>query len=416
MKSIKLTVAALLLLAGTGQALADWACTQPKVVQAAYAKGQSLERNGKMVEALKAYNEAQVNACADNPQVAEAAKRAAAVALPLGDAAKAKGDHAAAFDYYERGGHYKAADQALIAWTAVQLDDPNLYQKAFKHFEYRAMPAFRANEALRLAITGSYSLDSSFVARVNAMPAQGVERALIAEAATFNESYLQKRVALVQSRPDNPLDFAAQQQYVARAQVFATQFPKEYLHDSRKALDLVQRWSSATANSGESQAFEKRMRERAQIRVTALTQKYSGDPELLEEVMNYANYLPGAADTQPANVAKIKTQAETLGDAAAAKGRSLMAVAYYQVADADAKAKRLNDQVTARAQAQMQPEIDAAKQSAAAIAAQYSDPNKVAELKRQAQEMQRQMQESAKAKQTPAAKKSRDDLAKELGM
>ncbi len=385
MKSIKLTVSALLLLAGTGPALADWACTPAKVVQAAHAKGQSLERSGKMVEALKAYNQAQDNPCSDNPLVGEAAKRAAIVALPLGDAAKAKGDFAAAFDYYQWGGHYQAADQALTAWTAAQPDDIGLYQQAARHFELRVGQGFPANHARQLAITGAYSTDPSLVARVHAMPGKAVERALLAEAAAFNETYLQKRVALEQLHPNDPLDAAARQQYFARAQALATQFPnQDYLQDSRNALDLVQSWWHATtlhptANPGESQAIEKRMRERAQMRVTALTQKYSGDPKLLEEAMDYVHYLPSEAHTTAANIAKIKAQAETLGDAAAAKGRPLIAVAYYQVADADAKAKRINDQVNARVQERLQPEIDEAKRSAAAIAAQYSDPNKVAE-------------------------------------
>ena len=416
MNSIKLTVATLLLLAGTGQALADWGCTPASVVKASHAKGQALEKNGKLHEALSAYLAAQDNACTDNPLVAEAAKRAAAVALPLGDAARAKGDHAAAFDYYERGGHFKAADQSLIAWTTSQPDDVGLYEKAFKHFEYRTMPAFRANEAVRLATTSAYTLDSSFVAQVNALPKQGMERTLIAEAAAFNEAYLQKRVALAQSMPENPVDFAAQQLFVSRSQALATQFPKEYLQDARQALSLVQRWASASMNPGEPEAFEQRMRDRAQIRFAALTQTYWGDPSLLDAAKEFAIYLKGGAEAQAANIAKIKAQAEKLGDTAEAKGRLRLAIGYYDVADADEKEQRANQQLNARAMQQMHPAIDEAKQSAAAIATEFSDPNKVADMKRQAQKMQRALQQSAAAKQAPAMNKSRDDLAKELGM
>ena len=64
----------------------------------------------------------------------------------------------------------------------------------------------------------------------------------------------------------------------------------------------------------------------------------------------------------------------------------------------------------------MQPAIDEARKNAEAMAATFADPAKVAAMQQQAREMQRQMEESAAARRTPAAQKSRDDLAKELGL
>jgi tetratricopeptide (TPR) repeat protein len=109
MKFPIVVIAMLIAATGTTPALADWACARTSVLKSSFTKGQSLEKSGKLREALSAYVAAQSNACAGDPVAAEAAKRAAAVALPLGDAARAQGNHELAFELYESGGHYAAA-------------------------------------------------------------------------------------------------------------------------------------------------------------------------------------------------------------------------------------------------------------------------------------------------------------------
>lgn len=417
MKTVSSLIAAVLLCAGAGLAHADCAADATvREVTASFAKGEQAEKAGDTKAALGHYVAAQEYTCDPNPVAGKAAARAAAIAKPLGDAAAAKGNHEAAFDFYQRGGHFRAADKALIDWTAARPDDPELYDKARQHFEYRASPAFQQNEKVRIGVTGAYSLDASFMTRVKNMPTAGVERALLAEAAAFQDTYLQKRVALVQSRPEDPLDVAGQQQYVARAQALAAQFPRDHLRESRDALELVRRWGVKTVNAGEREAFERRMQERAQTRIAALTQKYPADPGLLEAATDYVTYLAGESAGKDARIVAIKSQAEKLGDAAAAKQHLMLAAEYYGVAGADAKAQRANEQLRVMAQSRMQPAIDAARRDAEALAAQFADPAKRAELQRQAQEAQRAMQESAKAKRTPAAKQSDDDLARQLGM
>jgi hypothetical protein len=417
MKTFKALLVSSLLLGVAGQAVADCAADATvRDVNTAFAKGQKADKAGNAKSALNFYVEAQAYTCDPNPVAAAAAGRAAALAKPLGDAASAKGDHRAAFESFENGGHFKDADRALIAWTSAQPDDPELYEKARVHFDSRASASFRENEKTRLAITGAYSLDSSFVARVKSMPTTGVERALQAEARAFNDAYLQKRLELVQSRPENPLDTAATQQYLTKAQALQKQFPKDALGESQQALELVRRWGVKTTNVSESAAFERRRNERAQVRVTALTSKYAAAPDLLGAAKDYLSHLEGGSEAAAPRLAKIRSLAEKHGDAAANKQKLMLAVDYYRVAGADAKAERANEQMQARAQQQMQPAIDAAKRDAAAMAESFGNPEQIEAMKRQAEAMQRQLRESAAAKQTPAAKKSRDDLAKELGM
>jgi hypothetical protein len=212
------------------------------------------------------------------------------------------------------------------------------------------------------------------------------------------------------------LDTAAAQQFLIQAQALQRQFPKDLLGESQQMLELVRKWGIKTTNSNEAAAFEKRRHERAQVRVAALMGKYSGAPELLDAAQGYLHHLEGGSEAAEPRVAKIRVLAEKLGDAAANKQKLLLAIDYYRLAGADAKAARANEQVQARAMQQMQPSIDAAKRDAAAMAASFGDPEQVEALKRHAEAMQRQLRESAAAKQAPAAKKSRDDLAKELGM
>ena len=99
------------------------------------------------------------------------------------------------------------------------------------------------------------------------------------------------------------------------------------------------------------------------------------------------------------------------------RGRTYqLAIEYYDVARADAKAERTRAQLQALAQQQLQPTIAAMQRDAEALRAQFSDPQKIAEMKRQALEAQRVLQSGAQQRSTPAARKSTDDLAAELGM
>lgn len=404
-------------LLGASRAMADCGASATiKDVRRAHATGQKLEQSGDRAGALAAYVAAQEYTCEPNPVAADAARRAAAVARPLGDAARTRGAHAEAYDYYERGGHFTDADRALGQWIAAQPDDPELYWKALKHVEYRSLDAFRSNEQARLAVTGAYSLDPALAARVKAMPEQGAQRALQAEAAAFNEAFLQEHVALIQARPDNPADIAGQQRWLARAQAVQARHQRDYLRESRAALERLRQWGVKSVNAGEPEAFARRRAERAQARVQLLTQKYAGAPDLLDAATDYVTYVTSESEAQAPQTAKIRRQAEQLGDAASARKRFQLAIDYYGVAGADAKADRAREQMQAWAREQMQPTIDAMQRDAQAMAAQFKDPARVEELKRQAAEAQRSLQQSAQKRDPAAARKSKDELASELGL
>lgn len=421
MKRIASFALASLGLLATGTALADCAADATVAeVREAYARGQQREKAGDARGALGAYVTAQQYTCELNPVDAEAARRAAALARPLGDAAKARGDSAAAFELYEMGGHFAAADSALMAWAATQPDDVSLYVRVRDHFSYRSQPAFAANEELRLLTTGAYHPDPRHLALVKAMPVHGVERALADEATAFDEQYLAAYQALIRSRPANLTDFTAVQQFTARAQAFHAQHPRDALKESLQALQRVQAWEREV-DAKRAAGLAKFRVERAASRASLLTGQYADTPALLEQALDYLAHGTGDTAAREPALLQVRRQAEGLGDAAAAKQSFELAIEYYGIARADAKAERMRAQRQAQAQQQMQPAMLAMQRDAAALKAQFSDPQQVAEMKRQALEAQRAIQAGAtpKARNTPtsnSSSKSADALAAELGM
>jgi hypothetical protein len=401
-----------------GNALADCAADATIAeVREAWARGQQREKSGDARGALGDYVAAQQYTCELNPVDAAAARRAAALAKPLGDAAKARGDNAAAFELYEMGGHFAAADSALIAWAATQPEDTALYARVRQHFDYRTLAAFAVNEELRLLVTGPYKPDPRHLALVKAMPVRGVERALADEASAFDEQYLAAWQALVRSRPEDLTDFAALQQYTVRAQAFHAQHPRDALKESLQALQRAQAWEREL-DPKRATALGRFRVERAASRASLLTSKYADTPALLEHALDYLGHGTGDTATREPALLQVRRQAEGLGDAAAAKQSFGLAIEYYDIARADAKAERVRTQRQAQARQQMQPSILAMQRDAEALKAQYADPQQVAEMKRQALEAQRAIQAGATKTRGAAASSSAgaDALAAELGM
>jgi hypothetical protein len=409
------TLAALAVLTAA-PALADCAADATvSDVRQAYARGQQKEKAGDARGALGAYVAAQEYTCDPNPVAAEAARRAAAIAKPLGDAARAKGDHAAAFDFYERGGHFAAADRELMARIEAAPDDAALYGEALRHTQYRALPAFQKNEEARIQATGPYALDATLVRALAAIPIKAADRALAAEAAAFDESWYAQYMALIGSRPENPTDFVALQQFGSRMQQFQAAHPKDPLREPLEALRQLRNWESQVVDGKLAETLARRRAERADARAAVLVQKYAGAPQLLELAIDYLGQTSADSAAREPRVQKVRRQAEALGDAALAAKRYQLAIDYFGVARASGKEESSRTALQAMAQQQMQPSIAAMQRDAEALRAQFADPQKIAEMQRQAQEVQRSLQSGQQARKSQSGS-SADALAAELGM
>jgi hypothetical protein len=406
----------LVLASAANQAYADCGASGTLAgTRAAYNQGLQLEKAGNLQGAFDRFVAAQEATCEANPIETDAARHAAALALKLGAAAEKSGDYERAFDIYDAGGQYAAADRALMSLVRAKADEPRIYEKARSVLDYRAMPAFASNQKIQLGITGVYAPDPKNLAEVLAMPPKAVERAFKKEAAAFDEAYLREYVQMIQSRPDDPTDFEAMQVAMERAQAFAQKYPQDLLKPSRDALGLVQAWAGASIDRAWSDATEARRAQRLTERVATLTKSYTGAPKLIEEAISYQVSINHDYKVNETKVAAIRAQAEKLGDEANAKQRLGLAAEYYGVADQDAKAQAARDKQQQLAMARMQPSIDQMQKQAEEMRAQFGDPEKVREMQEQARALQKSLQQQQKANAKSNAKKA-DDLEEELGL
>lgn len=406
-----------LLIAGT--AFAD--CPGPFVrdMKRAYENAKAAESAGKKEDALFFYHGAEGSVCENsNPYEADAAKRAAPLGLELGVAAEKRGDFDKARELYEAGGHFAAADRAFMQSLRPKADVAGTYQTALEHFNNRREAAFAANNSAALKVTGPYTPDPKLIAEVDAMPAKAIEHATQKEAASFNEEFLRDFVQAAQAQPDDPTDASQLQRMISSQQAFNQKWKGvEFVKNSRDALDTLRMWGYTVRDPKLSASIAAKVVQLSEQRATTLRQKYFGAPDLLNEAMSYYR-IPGADENPKVEqqIAGVKAQALKLGDEANAKNRYTLAAAYYDVADARSKAEAVRERGKQAAMRKMQPSIDEMQKQADALAKEYSDPAKVAEMQRQAQAaskaIQAQQQSGAKANN----KKAAADLEKELGL
>ena len=416
---MNLKIATAALLVGTlflvDQAFAD--CPGPfmRDVKRAYENAKSAESQGRKEDALFFYHGAEGEVCeGPNPYEADAAKRAAPLALELGAAAEKRADFEKAGRLYDAGGQFAAADRAYIQTVRAKPDDPGTYQGALEHFRGRGETWFAANNAAAMKVAGAYTPDPKLVAEVNAMPAKGIERATQKEASSFNEEYLKDYVQMMQSRPDDATDATAIQKTISAQQAFTQKWKTDdMVKVSRDALNNLRMWGLTVQDQKLGSTVAAKIAQLSDQRATTLRQKFAGAPKLLEDAMDY--YRVPQSDKVDVQVAAVRSQALKLGDDANAKNRYALAAAYYEVAGADDKAEAVRQRGQQAAMQKMQPSIDQMRKQAEAFQKQYSEPAKVAEMQRQAEAARKAMQEQ-QATSKANNKKSAADLEKELGL
>jgi hypothetical protein len=405
-----LMIAALALSMASNAVRADWDTEgERRYAEAAYVAGQAAERAGKLAEALENYQAAQSSY---NPNAIKATQRAAQIAPALASAEEKKGNHAQAATLYDQGGHFAAADRALMTAMRAKLDSPQVVGELLKRFDERASEHFKAMQKLRLEVTGPYSPDASLVQELRTALAKGPERTLQREAAAFDANYLKERVALVRSRPDT-IDFAANMAAANSERAFLQKWPDELLKKSLRELGILREWSQVEPDETVRASILTKLLRRAEERAATLMASYNGAPEFLERAQDYCSAVHDLKPAEP-RIASIKALAGKLGDEAEAKGQLVLAGSYFQVADDRAKAQAVQKRQEQIGLKKLQPDIDASKRLAESMREQYSDPAKVEAMRKQAMAAQAAMQA-----QQPSAERTTQgagDLQKELGL
>jgi hypothetical protein len=413
MNRITLPTLTWLSLLTTGTAFAD--CTSEGTLEGArtsYARAQERERAGDTEGAFRGYVGAQQDTCEPNPFQADGARRAAPLGLALGNAAEKKGDFERAFDYYEHGGHYSAADRALVSMTRARPDDVSTFTKAWEVLRFRPTEAFRSNNKVRLSVTGPYQPDAKHLAEVLTLPSKAVERAFQREATLFSEEYLRESVQLAQSMPNDLSDMAAMQRAAQAQGAFLQKWGEDRLEVARNALADIGRWTGALNDEPWRNKVHAQLKQRLNQRLETV-RGHSGAPKLLEAAMDYQRRVSEDGAEERTRVAELKAQAASLGDAANAKQRYALAAGYYEVAGQTAKAQAVRDRMQQAAMSRMQPQIDEMKKQAEQLQKSFGDPAQVKAMQEQAEAARRAIQQQQQTDPKARAKKA-DDLEKEL--
>ena len=137
--------------------------------KSAFESANKFEVSGSDWSAIKHYQLVIDSSCKVQDELAErAVKRAAALGKVNGDKYKATKklyssdvNQPAAFQWYELGGHFSAADDVLLEATNFASADLALFRFAFAHFESRSLAAFAQNNKTRTQLTGAYHADKS---------------------------------------------------------------------------------------------------------------------------------------------------------------------------------------------------------------------------------------------------------------
>lgn len=409
MRSLVRAAGVALLVLATGSAFAD--CVEDISVaeaRAAFTRAQAAESKSDSRAAVLGYRRAQGYTCDPNPVAADAARRAAPLALALAKAAEQAGRLAAgsdtAFAWYEAGGHYAQADRVL--WQAVQArrDDVALYDLAQRHFNDRSQQWFQSNNKLRIGITGAYSVDPKIPVALTAMPAANVGQALAREARLFDENYARELVQLAQSQRDAGIDFVVGMQAQQAQAAFQTKWKTDPMQASREVLRQAGEWARRAGDEEESlrQSVDKRGRERGE----RLLAKYAGAPQLLEDATDYFG-MTGADDRVPA----VRKAATAQGEAAQKRNQLALAARFFQLAGDDKRADALREQLETETNAQVARQYGATQAQAEKL---KNDPDALEAFKRKAQEAP-VLKEKSAAEQKKF-KAEQDALEDELGL
>ena len=385
-------------LLAAGQAFAD--CPGPFLRDAkrAFENAKAADAAGRKEDALFAYHAAEGSVCEGaNPYEADAAKRAVTLARELGAAAEQRKDFEKASRIYDAGGLFAAADNAYIQYARTRPDDYRLYESATQRFRNRGEGAFNSNNAAAVKAAGGYTPDPKLIAEINAMPAKALELGVAKEMKTFSEPYLQEFVKLAQSQPEDATDTDAIQRSIGAQQAFAQKWKGEDpIKSSRETLDNLRMWGVTSIDPQYSKTVATKVAQIVEMRATLIRTKFYGAPKLLDAAMDYYRLLGTETGKLDGQLAAVRAQALKLGDEANGKNRLALAAEYYEVADASDKAQAARDRSQQAAMQKMQPSIDRARAQAEAMAAQYGDPAKVEEMKRQAEAMRKAMENRQK--------------------
>lgn len=388
--------------------------------QKIYQEAIQLEAAGKLWDALLKYDIAQGYVCDDggNPVAKQALNKAITLGGQQGKQEEQKGHFykegkpVGAFQWYERGAQFAAADRSLIA--ALKKDPTNRQVSAVaqEHFKVRGENYFAVNNKAAVAASGGYQLDKSYDTYVRSLPPTNIERLLNSYQTLLPDTYLQAFAKLEQQKEAlKPGDMAGVMNIQQQAANFHQQWKTDRIEDIDKAFDEAHSWTQQVRDYQAAEKLSEKIVQARLVHADRMMKSYSSTLEFLESAMEFYRQYDKAAQLKGA-----EQKAASYADQAMAAGQYERASKFYSlIGDSDkeqqarAKLDAQGDQLAKDAQAGSAAQL-------AEMQKMYSDPKKIQELQKQAQEMQKQMQEQQKNSNSETYKKESDKLEQELGL
>lgn len=388
--------------------------------QRAYQQGANLEAQGQFWDAINQYDFAQGYVCEDggNPVAKQALSKAIELGNKQGKIEEQKGNlfkdgkPVGAFQWYEKGSHFAAADKALIA--ALKKTPANVALSAFaqEHFKVRTQDYFTSNNKMAIGMTGGYKLDPSFDPYVVSLPPTNINRLLNSYSTLLPDAYLQALAKLEQQKDAiKPGDMISAMNAQQAATQFQQQWKTDRIEDIRKAFDEAHSWTQQIRDYKEAEALRAKIDQARLAHADRISKSYSGTAKLLESALEFYRQLD--KETQ---IKTLEQKARTYAD------QAMTAAQYQRASDFYSLIGDYDKEQQARAKLEAQGEQlakDAQMGSAAQIAEMqkmYSDPKKIQELQQQAQAMQKQMEEQRKKGASAEYQQETDALEDELGL
>lgn len=385
-----------------------------------YQDATQLEAAGKLWDALLKYDTAQGYVCDDggNPVAKQALDKAIALGRQQGKMEEQKGNFynhgkpVGAFQWYERGTQFAAADRTLI--TALKKAPTNIQVSAVaqEHFKVRGEAYFVANNKSAVAASGGYQLDKIYDTYVRSLPPANIDRLLTSYNTLLPDTYLQAFAKLEQQKNAlKPGDIAGIMNIQQQATSFQQQWKTDRIEDISKAFDEAQSWTQQVRDYKEAEQLREKIAQARLAHADRMMKNYSSTVKFLESATEFYNQYEKEAQFKAA-----KQKAAGYADQAMAAGQYDRASRFYSLIGDNEKEQQARDKLDAQTDQLAQ---DAQAGSAAQLAEMqkmYSDPKKNQELQKQAQEMQKQMAEQQKNSKSETYQKESDELEEELGL
>lgn len=385
-----------------------------------YQEAAQLEASGKLWDSLLKYHAAQGYVCEDggNPVAKQALSKAITLGSKQGKIEEQKGNlfndgkPAGAFQWYEKGAQFAAADRVLIAALKKTPTNMDLSAVAQEHFKIRSQDYFSANNEMAITATGGYILDKSLDRYAASVPPTNIEHLLTSYQTLLPDNYLQELAKLEQQKDTvQPGDIAGMMSLQQASTRFQQQWKSDRIEDVRRAFSDAQSWAQQIRDHQEAETQRAKVDEARLQHADRIHASYSDTAKLMESALNIYRQ-----QEKSAQIKNVEKKARGYAQQAMAAKQYQRASDFYNLIGDSEKEQlartKLDEQQEQLAQ-------NAQMGSAAQIAEMqkmYSDPKKIQELQKQAQEMQKQMEEQRKKGASAEYQKETDALEDELGL